>query len=50
MRCPKPQLKMDQPGVVRFAFLYVGLGSKAHKAVLKAFDAWIEGAKSRKGG
>ena len=25
-------------------------GSKAHKAVLKAFDAWIEGAKSRKGG
>tara|TARA_B100001540_G_scaffold2897_1_gene2732 strand:- start:75 stop:1223 length:1149 start_codon:yes stop_codon:yes gene_type:complete len=50
MRCSKPQLKMDQPGVVRLAFLYVGSGSKAHKAVLKAFDAWIEGAKSRKGG
>ena len=41
---------MDQPGVVRLAFLYVGSGSKGTKLALKAFDAWIEGAKSRKGG
>ena len=43
-------VKNGSTGCRSACFSIRGSGSKAHKAVLKAFDAWIEGAKSRKGG
>jgi hypothetical protein len=47
MRCSKTQLQKNDD-TLRLGFFYVGSGSKAHKAMLKALDVWIEGAKNRR--
>ena len=49
MRCSKTQLQ-KKDDTLRLGFFYVGSGSKAHKAMLKALDVWIEGAKNRRVG
>ena len=49
MRCSKTQLQ-KKDNTLRLGFFYVGSGSKAHKAMLKALDVWIEGAKNRRVG
>ncbi len=47
MRCSNAQMKHDI-NALRLGFLYVGSGRRAHTALLKALDAWIKGAKTRK--
>ncbi len=49
MRCSKTQLQ-KKDDTLRLGFFYVGSGSKAHKAMLKALDVWIESAKNRRVG